>query len=62
MIICIKCSDFWVFDTPIYPEWIPNEETRAELERGAHGESVLSDELKELLVDDIMRNDYDYGD
>lgn len=58
MVVWIKCSDFWVFDTPIYPEWIPHEETRAELEKGALGENVLSDELKELLVENIMRKNY----
>ena len=47
-------SDFWVFDTPIYKEWIKSDEARIELEKGGKCENVLSDELKELLLSNIM--------
>lgn len=47
-------SDFWVFDTPIYKEWIKSDEARIELEKGGKRENVLPDELKELLLSNIL--------
>lgn len=53
----LTCSDFWVFDTPIYPEWIPAEEARTELERGARVENRLSEELRSVIHDNLKRID-----
>lgn len=47
-------SDFWVFDTPIYPEWIPVDHVRKELERGANCENRLSEELQSVLIQNLL--------
>lgn len=49
----ILCSDFWVFDAPIFPQWIPAEDARNELEKGALCKNQLNEELKNILLENL---------
>ena len=46
-------SDYWVFSTPIAESWIASEEIRRALETGANAKTVLSDDVKAVLVENI---------
>ena len=49
----LYCSDFWVFNTPIYPNWIPKEDVRINLEKGAVGENKVDDSILNVLQKNI---------
>ena len=44
-------SRYWVFRTPLFPEWIPNDDSRAQIEQAARG----SGELPEDCLDELRR-------
>ena len=44
-------SRYWVFRTPIFPEWVPSNDSRVQIEQAARG----SGDLPENCLDELRR-------